>query len=140
MKRHFSEVYRLFCEGIEADASTKLARSLTHEERLGIWNAGSLMLLEVVEREIRAATTGAAVSHMLVEGAVTFQARRTMDLDVGVERLHKALGRPLTLTERDQFHNVATLYEAMHIVEYVLEAEPAQREPLLQSLLAGDVR
>ncbi len=44
------------------------------------------------------------------------------------------------LKERDQFHNVATLDEAMHIVEYVLEAEPAQREPLLQSLLAGDVR
>ncbi len=60
MRQHYSESYRLVCEAIEAGAIEKLGRVLTDEERRGIWDAGSLMMLEGIDQQIDAARTAAA--------------------------------------------------------------------------------
>src|SRR5258706_13176759 len=42
-----------------------LERKLTPSEQRAIWNAGSLMMLELVERDLVAAQSAAAVEHEL---------------------------------------------------------------------------
>jgi hypothetical protein len=137
MRHHYSESYRLVCEAIETGAIEKLGRILSAEERRGIWDAGSLMMLEGIDRQIDAATSAVEVEQILVEGGVAFQERRAQALDIGIQRLKTAVGRPLTVEECNQFQSVETLYEAMDIVERVLEADSQQRALLLKSLLSS---
>ncbi len=136
MQQPYSELYRLVCEHIEAEASRKLARPLTNEERRGIWDAGSLLMLEVVDRAIVAASTAAEVAYELAESAAAFRQRRKTVLDLAAHHLHTALGRPLTIDERERLRNVDTLYVLETIVEQVKEAAPSRRPALLQTLLA----
>jgi len=52
MPTRYSEVYRAVCLTLQGTVEQRIGRSLTSEEQLGIWNAGSLMMLESVDHEI----------------------------------------------------------------------------------------
>lgn len=55
-RRSYVEIYLLACDGVKETAEGILERPLTEQELAGIYNAGSLMMLELVERSIEAST------------------------------------------------------------------------------------
>lgn len=67
----YSDTYIATCESLEAEAAERLGRPLNARERQGIWNAGTLMLLEtVVGQGLHNAETDADVAAVLEQMAV----------------------------------------------------------------------
>ena len=48
----YLDAYEQVCQALEICLQKRLGRSLDGDERLGLWNAGSLMMLESVERAL----------------------------------------------------------------------------------------
>ncbi len=93
MKKKFSEVYYLYCETIEKSTQEKLGRPLTEAEQYSIWNAGSLLMLEALERDIARSQS--------IEEVITLLARPTTCARCTAFRhRHSGLGR---LIETVQF-------------------------------------
>jgi len=55
-KRSYAEIYLLTCDLLKEDAEQKLERSLTSHELAHIYNAGFLMMLESVGRDIESSS------------------------------------------------------------------------------------
>lgn len=135
MNRPYSENYRIYCEGIEKYAQQRLGRPLHPIERDGIWNAGSMMMLELVDRDVLLAADADGVAAELSACGRAFQARRRYMLDSGYTKLRAALHRPLTRRERAILEQ-ARLDRAMALCEEVFAAPWFRRWGILRARLA----
>ena len=136
MRRSYAESYRLMCERIEAMAVEKLERPLSDLEREGICNAGSIMMLEVIDQALEATETAADVAEGLVLAAARFDPQLGLALEGLASRLVATIGRDLSAEERPRLTSIRRIDIAMAMVERIDKAEPAQREGVFRALLA----
>ena len=88
------DYYAAYCDACEAAASAKLGRSLTEQERAGVRNAGSGMMLEMVERTI-SEHSGPGLSAELSKAGLAFAARFEHALDQARLQLESLLKRTI---------------------------------------------
>ena len=79
MTRSHEELYRQYCELIERTVNERLGRPLTQREKSAIWRAGSLMMLEVVDRALDAAGSADELATVLEETAKAWDKRDYRD-------------------------------------------------------------
>jgi hypothetical protein len=135
MSRNYSQTYRLVCQSIQDWVQERLGRPLTAIERNGIWNAGSLMMLESVERTLEAAQSIPLLETELANLSVTFNERFQSGVEKLGEELIELLSRPLSIEEHQAINNVATLYEAMRVVDWLRESNASNRASVFQQWL-----
>jgi hypothetical protein len=58
---------RQWCRAIQDHAEKKLGRQLTRDESDKIWNTGSFMMLELVERDVVSAKTAEDIERLLAD-------------------------------------------------------------------------
>ncbi len=135
MKKKFSEVYHLYCEIVEESIREKLGRPLTEIEHYGIWNTGSLLLLELFERDLISARSIEEVVMLLARQAQTSQEALEKVLENLIERIAGVLQRSLSYEEKQKLHAIQMVEEAMRVVERLNEIFIDQREFAFQNVL-----
>jgi uncharacterized protein YeeX (DUF496 family) len=136
MVQGYVEEYSNACEAVEARAREKLGRSLTAQERSGIYNAGSLMMLEPVERYINSTQRADDIARMLARLAASFEHRVQEANDLLIDQAAILLERELDADERDLLRKVPTVGDAMSITDHLAETLPELREGLFARILA----
>jgi hypothetical protein len=133
-KKYFSETYRTVCATVEELAAEKLGRLLTATERNGIWNAGSLMMLEVVERDILSAQNAESAARELITSAQTFE-RRFSDSVLSLKTLLETeLNRKLSESELTFIQGLPNIFALMVVGEQVKDAALRKREAVFQEM------
>jgi hypothetical protein len=135
MNRRYSDIYRQFCEGVETTAQEKLGHLLSDEVRLGIWNAGSLMMLESIEQDIIDLWNVAEVEVELSKLAKAFEPNFQEALVQLSNRIGRLLNRDLSDRERVSLSKLPTVAEVAITLDRLTEAAPVEREELLQQIL-----
>ena len=133
-KQYYSEIYRIVCAAAEKLAAEKLARSLTTTERKGIWNAGSLMMLEIVEQDISAAQTAESTARQLVESSQTFKRRFSESVQSLKTLLETELNRKLFDSELTFIQSLPNIWALMVVGEQVKDASSRKREAVFREL------
>ena len=77
MSKLYSEHYQAVCLDIQAMIEQRVGRNLNQQELLGIWNADSLMMLELVNRDLSQAQSDADLLTILQRNAAVFGERFT---------------------------------------------------------------
>jgi hypothetical protein len=122
---------------VEARACNKLGRSLTIRERSGLRNAGSLQLLEPVERFVERTQRPEEIAVMLGRLADAFEARRREAGALLADQLTVLLKRSLTDEERLALAHVPTVGGAIRIGDEIAQTLPEMREALFKEVLAA---
>lgn len=112
----YAEVYALFCQSTIETLQARLSRAVSAQEQRCIWNAGSLMMLESVERTLQEGSL-AAVEDTL----------RTMP---------QRLGRPATEAEHRALEQMEHIRVLVSLEKHLTSAAPDQRETALHEALA----
>lgn len=136
MTRTFSEIYAIFCQSAIETLQARLGRDVSAQERRCIWNVGSLMMLESVERTFQEGSL-ADVEAMLSTMPRWTEERYQMNL-TGVldEDWPKWLGRGPTDSERQAVGRMEHLGALASFRERLESASPDQREVILQDALS----
>ncbi len=133
-KQYFSETYRVVCAVVEKLATEKLGRSLSATERNGIWNAGSLMMLEVVERDILSKQSAESMAQELTESARTFE-RRFFESVLSLKTLLETeLNRKVSESELTFIESLPNIWALMVVGEQIKDAASRKRETVFQEL------
>jgi len=133
----YAATYATFCTGLISGLEERLERPLTPYEQRGIWNVGSLMRLEVVERDFDLMTTPKQIEQHLVDLAGWNEREYEDYCQSALTKVPAWLGRDLTEAER------AALLRSEHIgvlltwSERIHDAEPDEREAIAHELLTA---
>jgi len=117
MPTRYSEAYREVCLAIQRTVEQRIGRSLTPEEQLGIWNAGSLLMLEAVEHEILHTPSNADLPLLLQRNAVTFHERFTTALMQAKELIAHRKMFALLYGHRKRLEEAQTIYDLLTVTE-----------------------
>lgn len=117
MKKPYSETYRVVCLAIQRMVEQRIGRSLTTEEQGGIWNAGSLMMLEVVEHDLIDTRDNAAIPEILTAKAVDFYQRFTIARAKTEHLLAQHPVRAFFAGHHHQLKVARTMYDLMKIAD-----------------------
>jgi hypothetical protein len=133
----YAAAYATFCAGLISDLEERLERPLTPDEQRGIWNVGSLMRLEVVERDFDLKTTPEQIAQHLVDLAGWNEREFDDYCQSALTKIPRWLGRDLTEAER------AALLRSEHVGvlltwgERIHDAEPDEREAFVHEWLTA---
>ena len=130
-----SDLYRQYCEAIEAEAIKKMNRPLSEMERLSLRNAGSLLMLEQYAMQIDFAETDTQLAEALSDIAPVSAERLQITLDSLVDFVGTSLRRELSSEEVARLRELTTVEEAMQLSEQLAETSPSKREQLLRGTL-----
>jgi hypothetical protein len=130
-----AEVYALFCQSTIESLRARLGREVSAQEQRCIWNVGSLMMLESVERTFQEGSL-ADVERTLGTMPQWTDERFRRVLSSMVERLPQWLGRPATDAERHALGNVEHIGALASLEERLTSVPPDQREAALHDTLA----
>ena len=130
----YSQIYIAACEIVEALAIELLGRSLTEAEQRGIWNAGSLKVLESVERNITECTLDAVAMRLVSIGA-SFDERLSAAHTQMIGALEEALGRPLSDSEKSSITRIKRIHQLMEIGERLRDGPPDNRSDIARHIL-----
>jgi hypothetical protein len=132
----YSENYIQVCQATEAHAAGVLGRALTTREKQAIWGAGTLTWLEmVVQVPMRKAVVPEQVETILDSAAGEIEGRLAEMVEGLAGMLGALLERDLSTAERQHLDRIPTVIAVIQMGEDVADAEPAQRESLLEQLL-----
>ncbi len=120
---------------LEAEASQKLGRPLAPRERNGFRNAGSFMMLELIEDRIDLSETATSVAQGLEEWALTLENRYTDGIERTIMALQECLERPLEPVELVRVGQLSNLSTASLILEQLQGAKPHVKEKLFVQLV-----
>jgi len=118
MPTRYSDVYREVCLNIQRTVEQRIGRSLTSEEQLGIWNAGSLMMLEAVDHEIMHTPSNADLPPLLQRNAVTFHERFTTALMQAKELIAHRKMLAFLYRHRKRLEEAQTVYDLLTVTEH----------------------
>ena len=111
----FNQAYFATCQALELALQQRLNRPLEVDERLGIWNAGSLMMVEALERSLTTIDDLARLSQELRHTTELFRPRFEECRQKSIERLiHQGILDPHI---HDQIAAAQTVYDVLWIVE-----------------------
>jgi hypothetical protein len=122
---------------VEVRACRKLGRSLTTRERSSLRDAGSLHMLEPVERFVERAQRSEEIAMMLARLADSFEARRREAGALLADQLAGLLQRSLTDQERQMISLVPTVGGAIRIGDEIAQTLPEMREAFFKEVLAA---
>ncbi|HLW03756.1 MAG TPA: hypothetical protein VKT82_34235 [Ktedonobacterales bacterium] len=138
MAESYAEAYARCCAGTVERVQKRLGRDLTAREQRRIWNSGSLMMLEMVDRGLTEVPSTAAIEQELREMEKWTEERFQMALAKLLELLPAWLGRAITDVEREALAQSEHLGVFMNLTERLPKAQPDQRETLLRAATGMD--
>lgn len=128
MAKTTEKIYIQWCAAIEVAASQMLDRALTRPELRGIRNAGSLMMLEAVERGVASGTDPLKVAADLISSGVAFEERRRSIATSTASFAEESLGRSLAVQEAAAFRQCEFVTDLMRVSDDLAESEQDQKE------------
>ena len=136
MRQSYAARYLSMCESLEEAAARRLERPLSEDERCGICNAGSLMMLDMLEEDIAAAESAAALGEALVAAAREFEEKVGLALEGLAVKLTDTMGREISAVERARIARIRRIDVAMGITDRIDAVDLLQREAVFAALLA----
>ena len=131
----YAESYAFVCRSLIADVEQRLGRTLTSDEQRRIWNVGSLMMLEPVERDFALKTTLDQIEQFLLELVGWTQRRFDDYCRSAITHLPIWLGRDLTEAERAALLRCEHIGVVMEWCDRIHDAVPSEREALFHEWL-----
>lgn len=125
----YNEIYLLMCDSIKETTEGILERSLTPQELAHIYNAGSLMMLESVERSIEASSKETLSQMLLSESFLNRLEHAKRDLPKTLEE--EFLGQTLSSQVIAKLQRLPYVYTAFQIM---LKMEQTPQEARYQTL------
>lgn len=117
MSELYSSMYHAYCLAIQQMVEQRLERGLSSAEQAGIWNAGSLMMLEVVERDLVHSQDNAVLPAMLIANAEGFRDRFTAAHAKTSHLLTQHRVRAFVAGHYHQLRAAKTIYDLMLLAE-----------------------
>lgn len=137
MSRTFSDIYARFCQFTIESLQNRLGREATPEERRCIWNIGSLMMLESVERTFAEGTLAnieVTLRDMPKWTELNFQKAVT----TFSAEFPALVGRPASTRERQALADVEHLGTLTYLQERLRAAPIGEREDVLAEWPIGE--
>jgi hypothetical protein len=135
MARTYYEAYADGCIMTIEEVQKRLGRDLTAQERRSIWNCGSLMMLESIDRSLMAAQTPDELEQKLLSMEKWTEQRFRDSLEIMLRRLPEWLGRPVTAAESAALARCEHLGVWMRLGEQLMLASPDRREALFSEVV-----
>jgi hypothetical protein len=135
MAHSYAEAYSLYCQSTIETLQVRLGREVSPQERRCIWNVGSLMMLESVERLFQEGAL-AAVERELSAMPQWTDERFQRGLSSVLEQFPKWLGRPATDSERQALGRIEHIGALESFAERLTSVSPDQREAVLRDALS----
>lgn len=132
----FAEIYKSYCTAVIELVSRRLGRALTQEEQRWIWNVGTPMMLDEVERGFEEAASPDDVEQQLREMRTWTEPRYQQVLGILLDTLGVVLGRIITEQERAALQTIRHAGDMHQMAEDVATAPPDEREAAFQRWLA----
>jgi hypothetical protein len=133
--KRYSEAYKSYCEVVEKFAAEKIERALSDSEKKAIWNAGSIMQLEVIEQHLSHAETAEQTITALARWSKPSELRFESDFKFVIETMERLLNRSLHDSEKSKIHSSRSVIDMMRLAEQMKEVKDIQRETVFQELL-----
>lgn len=130
-----AEVYALVCQSTIDTLRARLGREVSAHEQRCIWNVGSLMMLESVERTFQEGSL-AEIEETLRTMPPWTNERFQMALSSLLDHFPQWLGRSATDAERHALGHMEHIGALTSLVESLTSVPPDQREAALHEALA----
>jgi Na+/phosphate symporter len=134
---HFSEMYHKYCESVESSIAEKVQRPLTEEEKRGIWNVGSLLLLESFERAILATPSPKDASYLLSRQISLSEERLKQTREQLIEKVTNLLQRSLSQQENNNLRAIVMVEDALRMIEQITDIPSDKREAVFQQAITN---
>lgn len=135
MSQHYSGMYEAFCNAVIEATESKLCRSLSEEEKRNIHNAGSMMMLEAIDRSINNSTQEQAEKELLGLKSWTEEKLDSVITSLPVE-ISDLLNRELTKAEISGIQKMRDMLLIMKFMDKLEDTSLNNREQILFSTLA----
>jgi hypothetical protein len=110
------------CLHIQTEVEQRIGRALTRDEELGIWNAGSLTMLESVDRELMHTSLATDLPNVLQHNVAIFQERFVSALAEAAKLIAQHKLRALLGRHQQQVAKAQTVYDIMKVTEQYPDA------------------
>jgi len=117
MPTRYAEVYRQICLNIQTTIEHRIGRPLSEDEKLGIWNAGSLTMLESVDHELAHASSILNLPRILQHNANVFHNRFTTALEQAQSLITSRRLFALIHGHRKMLEEAQTIYDILKVTE-----------------------
>lgn len=135
--KKYSEHYRECCEAIEKFTAEKLGRALSTKEKQTVWNSGSVMQLEVIDRHLYEAKDAIQTEAQLEIFSESSEQRFASDYNYLIDYLEKLLNRKISEDEKSKIQRSESVKDLMEIGEQIKDAREAKREVRFRQVLAN---
>ena len=119
----YSSYYGEYAASLEGLIQVKLDRKLTTAESNALRNAGSMMLLDDLDKRFHAAESNEQVEHLLQSCIALFQERYELGMRQIQEESQRVLARELRVDEVAQLKTLKNLHEIMVAIERIQQGK-----------------
>jgi len=116
-QKKYSEIFEEYASALKDDIEQKLSRKLTRQEKNGLRNTGTLLMLEAFDREIYYAQNHETVENALIDCVQSFQQRYEDVQKELFNKLEQLLKREITPKEKEKLTMLQNVNEIGSILE-----------------------